>query len=171
MTTTAPVRLLVCVGPNCDAEGRGEFARDEVMQGTGGRESAGTQKGDVSLIHDDGGAWCAREAAYNLALPVGLEQGEPVRDVGAGRGGHPAPEVEAEHARLRKQDVRMGDRVQGHHPQQRGGFWRLAQRSGSRQPHEGAALPAAWADMGLAGRPSQGSIAARAAGESGAVAL
>ena len=23
MTTTAPVRLLVCVGPNCDAEGRG----------------------------------------------------------------------------------------------------------------------------------------------------
>jgi hypothetical protein len=23
MTTTAPVRLLVCIGPNCDAEGRG----------------------------------------------------------------------------------------------------------------------------------------------------
>ncbi len=23
MTTTAPVRLLVCVGPNCNAEGRG----------------------------------------------------------------------------------------------------------------------------------------------------
>jgi NADH:ubiquinone oxidoreductase subunit E len=90
MTTTAPVRLLVCVGPNCDAEGRGRRLLAEAQTVLAAAFPDALADGRLKISTRDCLRLCTRDPVVRLE-PSGDVYADPdldelTREIGAALG-------------------------------------------------------------------------------------
>ena len=90
MTTTAPVRLLVCVGPNCDAEGRGRRLLAEAQTALAAAFPDALAHGRLKISTRDCLRLCTRDPVVRLE-PSGDVFADPdidelTREIGAALG-------------------------------------------------------------------------------------
>ena len=90
MTTTAPVRLLVCVGPNCDAEGRGRRLLADAQTALAAAFPDALADGRLKISTRDCLRLCTRDPVVRLEPPGDVfadpDIDELTREIGAALG-------------------------------------------------------------------------------------